>query len=875
NVPFTPSYLALDISVIANINPETGFLVANIDPTAGLKWAKYTSPLKLTNNSTISKISEGNIPFPSNAMAYSYQSNFNAFTLFQKVDGSYGLAYCLAYTMNYTSHFNYNFTDINPYITVNVAFISNTNTSESTGPFLIYTTKNVSNIIFLDSCQSRYDSRGIDCLISELTARTPNLPAPGVMKISFLSTGAVMNITPVPITTTQTSSNITFYKYFSLHYGGALFVKYSVIANESFEILGYYSNDSLTSFKLWDIPENLTITVASNVIAHLSSGLMQNNTFWLAIKDINQNWVIMNSDMPRYLKDVGFQNVLITSSYPGINQKLYLRFKNSLNITYRNPISQSSGNISIYRIFNNDTKQLQLRQSFSGLSYCSILSDNTTISCLILLSTFNVPSAFYMITVDNEFVQDAGLQEKIRGIANGLWTVQTESRDLSYIYSEPITGTLRLTEDGTIHYNNLTSDQKSLFIMSLRDELAQCIPTDSSRILFSGRTNIDLNTPGQQLLFELTISDTKDLFQPNADQIKDDLNSLIENKYITALSTLPHTSYIDDNHQFESLPNLWEEFLDHKYWAIGVGIVSIFLIIIYLLARKRHNKIKPEKKCLHLKFSPSLGCSHKPKCLLRDDCKNLQNDYYTKNFPAKQCRASVLFTSSLSLFHLFLNILFIIENAKDVPDLYIPSADIEILLVLNSHLGGFEIFNAPFTKKATSYIFWCKVLTIFIDSIPWLIIQVFYHVKIITYQIIPFINLVISCISLFIYILIKVYRCFYDCRSSNKELDKEKEIINEDNKVQRINGEDNKDEEINNEDVKNEEINIENEEEKNNDENKEIIINSTRRRIYTKDINADQILSASRKVSDFSIFTSSTELHPPQIPVILFLFFFL
>ncbi|CAG8474070.1 13080_t:CDS:10 [Cetraspora pellucida] len=498
-----------------------------------------------------------------------------------------------------------------------------------------------------------------------------------------------------------------------MHYGGAIFIKYSLITNETVEVLGYYGNDPLTSFTQWDIPETLTIMNTNFVLAHLPS--------------------------------VGFQNVLITSSYPGINQKLNLRFKNFLNITYRNPISQSSENVSIYQIYNNDTKQLQLRQTFSGLSNCLILNDNITISCPILPSTFNVPTASYMIVVDNGFVQDSGLQEQIRGIGNGLWTVQTESRDSPYIYSEPITGTLRLSEDGTIYYNNLTSNQKSLFLMSLRDELASSIPTDSSRLLFSGRTNIDLTTPAQQILFELIISDTKDLFQPNSDQIRTDFNALIENKYITILSTLPHTTYIDDKHKFESIPNLLNELLNHKHWIIGVGIVSIFLII----------------------FPPITTCPHKKKCQLKDDCVKLQDD----DFSAKQCRASLLFTSCLSLFHLFLNILFIMENAKDVSYLYLPSitffsigigldtifafaiftrkfsnyyfnewlilnlkwaalftllssADIEVLLLLNSHLGGFEIFNAPFTKEARDYIFWCKVSTIFINSIPWLIIQV-------------------------------------------------------------------------------------------------------------------------------------------------------
>ncbi|KAF0558411.1 hypothetical protein F8M41_009301 [Gigaspora margarita] len=846
-IPFNPYDLAFEINAISNINSKAGFLVTNI-AIDRIKWAKYTVPLKLANNSTISKISkisEGDIPFPSNTTPYNFGGEtLKTYTLFQKVDGGYGIAYCLTYPNNLPSHLDSNITDVAPYITVHVAFIPNSNTSKAIGPFVIYTTRNFSNIVFLDSCQSRYDSRGNECLISEINANARNLPAPGVVKITFLSTGSVMNIMPIPISTTS-SSSITLYKYFSLHYGGDLFIKYS-LTNESAKILGYYSDDSLNSFKQWDIPENLTIMAATEVYNRISSGLMINNTFWLALKDVNKNWSIVTSEMPRYLKDVGFQNNLITSSYPGINQtSINLYSNDSLNITYRNPISQSFGNISIYQINESDTKPLLLRQSFSGLSYCTILSDNITISCPILPSTFSVPAASYMILVDNGFVQDADLQEQIRGITNGLWIVQTESHDGPYTYSEQISGTILLSEDGTKYYNNLTSEQKDLFPIILCEELAQSIPIISSRLYFSGRINIDVKTSNK--LFEIIITDSKNLSQPNAKQIMEDLKSLIGNKFITILSTLPHTIYIDDKHQFEQTPNLWDEISERKYWFIGFGIGLIILFIIYLLARHKHNKIKQKpEKCFYKKtFLPIPKCPHDEKCLLPNNCIKMQEDYYKENFSAKQCRQSVLLTSCLSLFHMALNILFIIGNAKDVPELYIPSivffsinigldfifavaiftrkkkyskyyfdkwlivnlkwaalftvlssADVEILLILNSHLGGFEIFNAPFSKATRNYIFWCKVFTIIIDSIPWLIIQVLYRLKTITYQIIPLIDLVISCMSLITYILIKIYGYLHEPHNKrtteSKKDDEENEIgeekmINKEKRKEEIN----------------------------------------------------------------------------------------
>ncbi|CAG8751153.1 16470_t:CDS:2, partial [Dentiscutata heterogama] len=102
------------------------------------------------------------------------------------------------------------------------------------------------------------------------------------------------------------------------------------------------------------------------------------------------------------------------------------------------------------------------------------------------------------------------------------------------------------------------------------------------------------------------------------------------------------------------------------------------------------------------------------------------------------------------------------------------SADIEILLVLSSHFAGLNIFTAAYSNEAKNYIFWSKNITIIINDIPWLIVQVFYYLNKITYKTVPLIALITSFISIETTVLLKAYMFIYKYyyKSSNKKLDK-------------------------------------------------------------------------------------------------------
>ena len=60
----------------------------------------------------------------------------------------------------------------------------------------------------------------------------------------------------------------------------------------------------------------------------------------------------------------------------------------------------------------------------------------------------------------------------------------------------------------------------------------------------------------------------------------------------------------------------------------------------------------------------------------------------------------------------------------------ISSTEVDALMTLTSKIGGLKVFDAPFSKKSQSMIFWCSLIGFIIEDIPQFTIQVSYsHLK--------------------------------------------------------------------------------------------------------------------------------------------------
>ncbi|CAG8472977.1 14603_t:CDS:10 [Cetraspora pellucida] len=556
------------------------------------------------------------------------------------------------------------------------------------------------------------------CIYFEFAVYDNNTASQFTRFIRFSSSGSVIEVGTLPNNSTgdYNPGKIVIQSVVPLPYGGAIKFK-----STTYKL---YDNSPLDHHELRVQTSNLdNITISGEILYDIPDvelsryGVFNNNTLWFTQFNNTYDLTLITFNVKRVYNDFGYGNAAIISSYPKLSSSVPISFNDLISITFNFSIVPSSGNISIYQIINQNN--VLLRQTYSASSYCNVYN-YTTLSCPIFSSTFNQINSNYVVVADDNFVRMSSFNEPLRGIKMGIWHVMTSQSS--------VMGSIRLSENGTDYFNALNPDEKSSFISSLTEELVQSLSTDTSRLYFTGHVNVDLTTPQQQKLCELKIIDSKDLSQPNAKQIMDDINELIKHKYVTILATLPHAGYIDETYPFKPTPNFYNEVAEAKYYLISFGLGFVVLIILCILAYHRHNRKSLMNKCWHLKINPN--CLHTPRCSTDDadsQCKrgsteNLLSVLSPNCIHKPKCSIKTdtpCFSDFIKNYSQNQNGLLVILGVL----LYLLYSPVQMWKFYYSHFGGFEMFNAPFSKKARDYIFIGKIITIIIDSIPWLIIQ--------------------------------------------------------------------------------------------------------------------------------------------------------
>ncbi|CAG8522676.1 534_t:CDS:2, partial [Racocetra fulgida] len=203
---------------------------------------------------------------------------------------------------------------------------------------------------------------------------------------------------------------------------------------------------------------------------------------------------------------------------------------------------------------------------------------------------------------------------------------------------DTVSGLLRLTLDGTAHYESLNSSSKNEFFSDLQDEISKILPVSPSRLSSNKHVQVDLSiNSGRHIFLLLNIKQTKDKNERSVASLIRDLNTMIRNKEITSIGLGNTVKYLDETYGF---------------------VPSPFTIII-------KENTRPEF------FS-----------------------WFVRNG-----NVTSIFT-------------------------ILAGTDIEALVILKSNLAGFASFQAPFSDKAQSKIFWGTCLNIFTEDIPQAIIQV-------------------------------------------------------------------------------------------------------------------------------------------------------
>ncbi|CAG8572251.1 7568_t:CDS:10 [Diversispora eburnea] len=575
------------------------------------------------------------------------------------------------------------------------------------------------------------------------------------VKLNFLSSGSITEIVPLNITVPELPKNVTTgWTIESIPYGG--YVYYCRFLNEDnrTNVYGYYFNEIENNFMEWDFPEPSVFNVLI---------ILPNNTMLISqLEDLNA-WSFNTTDIPKFTdKDNDYSNFQVKSSNPSINANIPTSTDMSnITITYYEPVERSYGNISIYQIDKNGNNII--RQFVNGVnSFCSISDNGLTVTVKVIKSTFSNPNSQFYVKVDNDFVRSKAYRESLKGIYN-IWKFNTSSNKETF--ADKVYGVLRLTKEGTEYYENLNPTGKNKFFTDLRLELSEIIPINNiKRLSSNGKSQVD--TVSHQTLISLNIESSSE--ERSVASIVDDLNDMIVYKNMTSIGLKPTTKYLDGDYGFKPNQNLWDKY---KWKFLGVILILAILVVLFLIAQKMESK--------------------------------------GRNIAVLQL--------GLIIFDFVMDVLFVSKNGKVIKELYIPSvlfvtipiginaiwafyiisdenksknflnwftqhekaasiftilssADIETLRILYSNLAGFKFFQAPISTKGKNRIFWASCITIFIEDIPQVIIQLVYHFSVVTYDdIIPILALASSCLNLLTNFIGRLFQAINNCRHGTLE----------------------------------------------------------------------------------------------------------
>ncbi|RHZ82401.1 hypothetical protein Glove_109g261 [Diversispora epigaea] len=705
-------------SIVRNVDPEKGFIKIAWRENY-VEWQQYT----IDDSFNFIKLSEGNIPFLPNVTAYDAVGT---------VDEGYSVI-----MGNSTNSNNDDPLEINAEVYV---FTKGYNDKQFGAPKLLYQS-NLANIK-VSNIFSGISSTGIGqtCTLN-LTQSFVDFSRNYHVKLNFLSSGSVTEIISIPLNSLPELPTISVGWYeASIPYGGYIFYGYFWDANMQNNAYGYYYNHSAKNFIEWELSEPSVLSNRGIFI------ILPNNTLLISQMEDFNAWSFWTTDIPKFIDlNNDYLNFQVNSTIPPINDNIST-LTNDITITYYEPVELSDGIISIYQIDNNGNNII--RQFVNGIKssdFCSLSDDGLTVTVKVIKSTFSNPSSKFYVKVDSNFVRSKAYKESLMGIYN-VWKFNTNPSEEPL--ADTVSGVLRLTTEGTEHYENLNSTGKDQFFANLHLELSKIIPVNITRLSSNKKTQVDTTVgSNRQIFISLNIESSKE--ERSVASIIDDLNEMIKYKSMTSISLNPTTKYLDEDFGFKPKQNLWDEYM----WKfLGVILVLAIFVVLFLIAKKMESK----------------------------------------------GRNIAILQLGLIIFDFVMDVLFVSKNSKVIEILYIPShenkskafldwfsqnekvasiftvlssADIEALSILHSNLAGFEFFQAPISTKGKNRIFWASCLTIFVEDIPQVIIQLIYHFSVVTYDIIPLLALVSSCLNLLINIIGRLFQAINSCRLGTLEYD--------------------------------------------------------------------------------------------------------
>ncbi|KAF0530599.1 hypothetical protein F8M41_012086 [Gigaspora margarita] len=177
--------------------------------------------------------------------------------------------------------------------------------------------------------------------------------------------------------------------------------------------------------------------------------------------------------------------------------------------------------------------------------FINISSDGLSISIKVIPSTFNEYDEQYFVSMDNNFVKGANLNEPLRGIHDGIWILKTDMPKKRNPDNR-IEGSVCLTREASKRY--LPLEYKYVYINSLLNDNIKKVPINRYHYgLDSVHLALKLDQDQPIIIFDINEYDGN---EKAAAELASDLSNMIVFKNITTFS-FGLTNDLDESYGFQ------------------------------------------------------------------------------------------------------------------------------------------------------------------------------------------------------------------------------------------------------------------------------------------------------------------------------------
>ncbi|RHZ61192.1 hypothetical protein Glove_349g72 [Diversispora epigaea] len=772
-----------------------GQAVVNAKPENGFIWVNRVNANKsIVNWSTfsITNSSEGFVNGTSTSSGNFSISTDDDLKVIRTLDGGYG--FIIAGNSSDNSSYPWK---------VNVRFIRPQKTVVSL-PFLLYQREDDVKSLKIEYCDNSHYEPGIECIFI-LDTNTGLI----YIRVEFFISGAVKKVSRLKIDNNYDANSIfKVNQIFQVH--------------DSYIVSGYYNDTTLdTEGKIkglaftgkiynnngefredWSLPKIYPpLNRMSSSFEPLSNetsisktliplGSFFNDRIWMIYghHNVSSRWGFSIANLSSLNPYPAGVNQHINSTFPPKGSKLLLGgYPDNQNITIRfdRPISLSVGNITICQAndnfndddffkrrniifgrgdFNNEAhNRYNIRQTLNAqnLDWVKLMNDSITVKVIVLNSTFIVPNKEYFVIIDDDFVRDSNYDEPLTGIERSDWNFNIGTENETDSFGIKTSGLVRLTTLASRDFYESSKSDQSIFLNELRDQLTKILALSGSKLQSSKHWQWDSNVKNWQILLKLTIypgvNKTADI---SVRRIVDSLDDLIRHRDVSLISQYSITSQLDSSYGFLKKQSVWDRY---GFKLIGVGIAFLIIGVLALLSYK-----SGKDKTGYLPFKLFL--------IILDFCLDVAFLLKHGKYVYQLFYPSLLCIIIPICFNTVISFIIIIRELSYNPKFFqwfrehhnfatiftcLSVIDVEAFSLINSRLTGLSVFSAPFSLNGESLLFWACATNFVIEDTPQLIIQIYYIVASINYDIVPFLNL-ISASTLFIVIVLghiyKLYR---------------------------------------------------------------------------------------------------------------------